>query len=174
MDECEFHLNPGLTRMWCRRGEQPRIPSAGQNRKVPVFGGLDAHTGKATIYLAERKRGVDFVAFLKLLLRRYAGRHVFVFLDNCSIHNSKLLQRFWADHRAELTPIWNAAYAPELNLIERYWGYLKTRATHNYFFGDEEHLRRAIREAVAAFNRSAKLRMELATLETGQSFREAA
>lgn len=160
--------------MWCRRGEPVQIPSAGQNRRVPVFGGLDALTGKLTAYLSERKRGVDFVAFLKLLLRRYRGRHVYVFLDNCSIHTSKLLQRFWADHEAELTPIWNAAYTPELNLIERYWGHLKATAIDNYFFGDEEHLRWAIRGAVTAFNRSGKLRMALATLETRQTIREAA
>ena len=160
--------------MWCRRGEQPKVPSAGQNRRVPVFGALDAHTGKATVYLAERKRGADFIVFLKLLLRRYRGRHVFVFLDNCSIHTSKLVQRFWADHRAELTPIWNAAYTPELNLIERYWGHLKATATDNYFFGDEEHLRAAIRAAITAFNRSGKLRMQLATLETRQTISKAA
>ncbi len=107
MDECEFHLNPGLTRMWCRRGEPVRVPSAGRNRRVPIFGALDAHTGKVTVLLAERKRAADFVAFLRLLLRRYRGRHLFVFLDNCSIHTSKLVQRFWADHRHEMTPIWS-------------------------------------------------------------------
>ena len=74
----------------------------------------------------------------------------------------------------ELTPIWNATYAPELNLIERYWGHLKATATDNYFFGDEQRLRQAIREAVTVFNRSGKLRMELATLEPRQTIRKAA
>lgn len=146
------------------------VPSAGRNRKVPVFGGLDAHTGKATVLLTQRKRSADFVAFLKLLLRRYRGRHLFVFLDNCSIHTSKALQRFWTDHKDELTPIWNAPYAPELNLIERYWGHLKAKAIHNYYFGDDEKLRMAIRQAVTAFNRSRRLRLELSV----HSIREAA
>ena len=173
LDECEFHLNPGLTRVWAKIGEQPLVPSAGQNRRVPVFGALDAYTGKATILVAEHKRSADFVAFLKLLLRRYPRQHVLVFLDNCSIHTAKVVRRFWADHEDRLTPIWNAPYAPELNLIERYWGHLKAKAIHNYFFGDVDRLRRAIRQAVTAFNRSRRLRLNLC-LESVRSLSEAA
>lgn len=149
------------------------MPSAGQNRKVPVFGALDAHTGKTTILLTEGRRSADFKAFLKLLLRRYRGRHLFVFLDNCSIHTSKTVQRFWADHKDRLTPIWNAPYTPELNLIERYWGHLKAKAIHNYYFEGVPQLRTAIREAVTCFNRSQRLRLRL-RLVSMQSIRKAA
>ncbi len=104
-------------------------------------------------------------------MKRYRGRHLFVFLDNCSIHTSKRVQRFWADHKEQLTPIWNAPYTPELNLIERYWGHLKAKAIHNDYFGDEASLRAAIRQAVAAFNRSHVLRLRL---ESAHSIRPAA
>lgn len=160
-DECEFHLNPGLSQQWSRVGEQPVVPSAGHNRRVPVFGGLDASTGVLTLHLAQGKRTADFVAFLKLLLARYAGRHVFLFLDNCSIHSARAAQRFFADHRSAITPIWNAPYTPELNLIERYWGHLKAKAIHNYYFETVENLETAIRQAVTAMNRSRSLRLHL-------------
>jgi transposase len=172
-DECEFHLNPGLARMWSPKGQQPTVPSAGQNRRVPVFGGLDARTGTMTFLVTKRKRGADFIEFVRLVLRRYAGRHVFLFLDNSSVHTSKAVRRFLADHRDRITPIWNATYAPQLNLIERYWGHLKAKALNNYFFGDVEALEAAVREAIHAFNRSRELRLHL-SLDALHTFREAA
>ena len=145
--------------MWGRVGRQPTVPSAGQNRRVPVFGALDGITGRMTISLTERKRSAEFIGFLRLLLTRYPGRHLFLFLDNVSIHRSKISTRFLADHRDRITPIWNAPYTPQLNHIERYWGHLKARATHNYFFGSVDHLKSAIRQAVIDLNRSKTLRM---------------
>jgi transposase len=96
-----------------------------------------------------------------MLFRRYAGRHVYLFLDNCSIHDSKLVRRFLADHQDRITLIWNATYCPELNLIERYWGHLKATATNNYLFGSAEALRQAVRQAVCLMNRSRTRRMKL-------------
>ena len=135
---------------------------------MPVFGGLDACTGRLHILLTERKRGADFIAFLTLLLRRYKGRHIFLFLDNCSIHHSKLVQRFLADHSNRITLIWNATYCPELNLIERYWGYLKSSAINNYLFESVTALRQAIRDAVTKMNRSKcrRLQINLGNLKT--------
>ncbi len=143
------------------RGKQPIIDSAGKNKRVPVFGGLDALSGRLHILATESKCGADFIAFLKLLFRRYAGRHIFLFLDNCSIHHSKLVRRFLADHLDQITLIWNATYCPELNLIERYWGYLKTSAINNYLFESVDALRHAVRDAVGRMNRSKTLRIEL-------------
>ena len=137
------------------------MPSAGQNKKVPVFGGLDAKTGRLHVCLTERKRGADFIEFLRMLFHRYIDRHIFLFVDNCSIHDSKLVRRFLADHEDRITLIWNATYCPELNLIERYWGYLKASATNNYLFQSVAALRQAIRDAVTRMNRSETTRMKL-------------
>ena len=140
--------------MWAPIGEPCTVPSAGQNRRVPIFGALDAISGKLIFLLTERKRSAEFIAFLRLLLATYRGKHLFLFLDNCSIHYSKAVRRFLADRGANLTIIWNAPYTPELNLIERYWGHLKAKALNNYFFGTVANLRQAICEAIRSLNRS--------------------
>jgi len=156
-----------------RIGRQTRIPSAGQNRKVPVFGALDPSNGRLTAGLLGGKNSACFILFLKRLLLMYPGKHIFLFLDNCSIHHAKAVMRFTADHSDRLTFIWNATYAPQLNLIERYWGHLKAKAIHNYFFETREKLERAIRDAVHAMNRSRKIKMSL-HLHTLNSLFEAA
>jgi len=81
--------------------------------------------------------------------------------------------RFLADHKRQITLIWNATYTPELNRIERYWGHLKAKAIHNYFFGTLENLKVAIREAIAVFNRSKSLNLKC-LVDMSYSLREVA
>ncbi len=159
--------------MWAPIGKQARIPSAGVNQRVAVFGALDAVSGRVLACTAQRKNASAFRDYLALLCARYKGRHIFLFLDNCSIHHAKVIERFLFDHKAQITVIWNAAYTPELNLIERYWGHLKAKAINNYFFGTQAALEQAVREAIIDLNRSQKLRMTV-HLEFLQTFRKTA
>jgi putative transposase len=146
------------------------VPSAGQNRRVPVFGALDAMTGEVTALVTAKKRSVEFLDFLRWVMEDlYADRdHVYLFLDNCSIHHTKAVQAYLEAHRGRLTVIWNATYAPNLNLIERFWGHLKRSAIHNYYFGTVENLEQAIMTAVDRLNRQKDhpFRLHLHTVET--------
>ena len=122
-----------------------------------------------------KKRSAEFLEFLAWVLDEiYPDRdHVFLFLDNCSIHHTKAVQRYMDQHRDRLTVIWNATYAPNLNLIERFWGHLKRAAIHNYYFETVENLEKAIMKAVDALNRNADHPLRL-NLQTVQSFLQAA
>ena len=113
------------------------------------------------MWVAPHKRADDFLGFLLHLIGRYQPRHLVLFLDNCSIHTAKRVQRVVADLKDRVTFIFNAPYTPELNLIERYWGHLKSKAINNYYFGTLEDLTAAIYEAVTALNRARRLRMIL-------------
>jgi transposase len=144
--------------MWGRIGTQPVVLAAGQDARLPVFGSLDALTGQLLTQTGDRKNSAGFLAHLQAILKAYPDQHVFLFLDNCSIHKAKCVQRFLADH-PRLRVIWNAAYTPELNLIERYWKHLKEKALHNYYFGSHAELKQAVRQAVRDLNRFKELRM---------------
>ena len=151
------------------------VPSAGQNRRVPVFGALDAISGEVSTLITNHKRSAEFLEFLQWLLDEiYADReHLYLFLDNCSIHHTKAVQAFVENCRHRLTLIWNATYAPNLNLIERFWGHLKCSAIHNYYFETVENLENAIMEAVDALNRDKDHPFRL-RLHTVQSLSRAA
>ena len=143
--------------MWILRGQRARIPSAGQNQRVAAFGALDHHTGQLSVMLSEKKTSYDFMCYLSWLLGKvYAGyEHVYLFMDNCSIHKTIALMRFYDNFRDRITPIWNAAYAPNLNDIERAWGILKRRSINNYYFGDVDCLSDAIVRAIKHYNDNA-------------------
>jgi len=63
--------------------------------------------------------------------------------------------------------IWNATYAPNLNLIERFWGHLKRSAIHNYYFETVRNPEKAIIKAVETLNRQKNhpLRLHLKTVQ---------
>jgi transposase len=145
------------------------VPSAGQNRRVPVFGALDAVTSEVTALLTPRKCGADFLDFLHFLLRRHYADYerVYLFLDNCSIHHTKAVRQFLDMQRPRVRVIWNAAYTPNLNLIERFWGHLKRFAIHNYYFQTVENLEDAIMRAIHNLNRQLDhpFRLQLKTVQ---------
>lgn len=145
------------------------VPSAGVNRKVPVFGALDAMTGELTALVTEKKRSSEFLDFLHWLVEDIYGdrEHIYLFLDNCSIHHTKAVQEYIDSHKDRLTMIWNATYAPNLNLIERFWGHLKRSAIHNYYFETVRNLEKAIIKAVKMLNcqKNHPLRLHLKTVQ---------
>jgi len=127
-------------------------------------------TGEVTTLITQRKRSAEFLMFLRWLLYDiYAGYdHLYLFLDNCSIHHTRAVETFIAENHHRLTVIWNATYAPNLNLIERFWGHLKRSAIHNYYFGTVANLENAVMKAVSALNRHKRHTFRL-HLKTGQS-----
>ena len=119
-------------------------------------------TGEVTTLIPQHKRSAEFLEFLRGLLDEIYAHydHLYLFLDNCSIHHTRTVEAFIAENRHRLTVIWNATYAPNLNLIERFWGHLKRSAIHNVYFETVENLESAIMQAVNCLNRNKTIRSD--------------
>lgn len=129
-DETHLETNPYLCRVWHRRGKQATVPAAGTNRRVTVFGSVEA-LGRARIELVRAAQdSAGFVRYLDLLEARHqaAQREIYLVLDNGSAHTSKVSVRALAARRDWLHVIWLAKYSPQLNPKEREWRYLKRDA----------------------------------------------
>ena len=148
----EIHRHPTLTRMWAPIGEQPEVPSPGQNKKKVVYGGVNYVTGRITYTVADTKSGWNFIAFLVVLLRAYAGRKIRLVCDNARFHDTKAVRAFLAEHADQLTIFWLPPYCPSLNLIERLWGHLKRTILANVLFRTIEDLVTAFRNGVTRIN----------------------
>ena len=157
VDEAEFHLNPGLVGMWTRRGCQPEVPSAGQNRKVAVFGGINATTGRMVWHLCARKNQLEFEQFLTTVLQGIRGKRIVVVLDNVAYHKTKAIRAFAEKHQARLEFVWLPPYSPSLNRIERVWKHIKSHYVYNEFFGDVLGLTRAVGNALEELNTNLRL-----------------
>jgi transposase len=145
----EIHRHPALTRMWAPLGQQPEIPAPGKNEKKVVYGGVDYKTGKLTYTISDSKCGGEFLAFLIVLVARYAGCKIRLVCDNGRFHTTKAVQAWLAEHRDQIEIYWLPPYSPSLNLIERLWGHIKRTILANVLYATLDDL-------VAAFENGAK------------------
>lgn len=136
-DESEAHSHPPLTKVWARVGEPARVPAAGNDEKVTVFGAWNFRTQRFSWHLCERKNSEEFLTFLRQLLEgKPPEKRYILVLDNAGYHRANKVQEFLEQHEGQIEPFWLPPYSPELNLIEYVWGYLKEHVTNNYFFGE--------------------------------------
>jgi transposase len=129
-DETHLETNPYLCRVWHRRGTQPCLPSAGTNRRVTVFGSVEA-LGRGRVEVVQaRQDSAGFVRYLEVLEQRHQAtrREVYLALDNGTAHTSRLSTEALAARREWLHVIWLAKYSPQLNPKEREWRTLKRDA----------------------------------------------
>ena len=158
-DECDLHLLAVLRAMWQRVGQQRPILTPGQNRKRGVFGALNLRTGEWQYALTERKRGVEFMAFLASLLAAYPQGPLYVIVDNASIHTSQAVRKWVARHpRLEL--VYLPTYSGHrFNPVEKVWWALKAHIAANRSFKTLAELDRAIQHFFAGFTGENALRL---------------
>jgi len=131
--------------MWAPVGKQPEVPAPGQNEKKVVYGGVDYKTGELTYTVADTKSGTEFLAFLVVLVARYAGRKILLVCDNGRFHTTKAVQAWLAGHRSQIEVFWLPPYSPSLNLIERLWGHIKRTILANVLYASLDQLVAAFR-----------------------------
>jgi transposase len=144
----EIHLLPPLTRKWSRVGNQPEVPAPGKNEKKVVYGAVDYTTGKLTYKVADTKCGAVFLAFLTMVLAKYAGRKIRMVCDNGRFHTTKAVLAFLEENKKRIEIYWLPPYCPDLNLIERLWGHLKRTVLANVLYKTLDDLVTAFRWGV--------------------------
>ncbi len=159
MDECDIHLLPVLRAMWMHKGQQVRVPTPGTNRKRSVFGALDLTSGRWLYQVYERKRDVEFPAFLEQLTGAYPNRPLLLVLDNASIHSAKSVADWIACH-----PLVELLFLPSYsghsqNPVEKVWWRLKDRVAANRLHGSIDALVTAVHEFFTSFTPDAALQL---------------
>jgi transposase len=151
-DEASFWLDGTLHQTWARIGEQPRVDTYGQRQTAHVFGAVHLNDAKFTYQFAERFTGDTFWCFLRLLVRRYNGRKVFLIIDNAPFHRLETRGVQWLRknrHRISLHRL--PPYSPELNPVEPIWKTTRKLATHNRFYQTTLERDTALRRAFQRF-----------------------
>jgi transposase len=150
-DECDVHLLAVLRARWQKVAQQVTIPTPGQNAKRGLFGGLNLRTGEWFYQLTDRKRGVEFIAFLTALWTAYPLGPIYVMVDNASIHTSKTVLKWLADH-PRLQLVYLPTYSGhQLNPVEKVWWALKGDIAADRCFKSLAELDRALIRYFANF-----------------------
>jgi putative transposase len=140
-DQSDIGLHPPIGAQWGERGVQDRVRSRGKNRKVHLFGALDAHTETLYAGFWARKNSDAFIEFLRALLKSVPRRTIHLVLDNYGVHKSRKTCQFLASKEARRIRItFLPTYSPWLNPIERTWRLIKGRAATNRWRDSIEQL----------------------------------
>jgi transposase len=140
-----------LRAMWMPKGRQVRIPTPGSNRKRTVFGGLDLVTGQWCYQVYERKRSIEFLAFLEHLICVCPGRPLVLVLDNASIHKAKVVQAWLTEHPQVQLLSLPSYSGHKHNPVEKIWWRLKDRIAANRLHGSIDVLVETVHEFFASF-----------------------
>lgn len=126
-DETHVETNPYLCRVWHKRGTQATLPAAGTNRRLTVFGSVEAFGRGRVEVLEARQTSAEFHSYLEALDTRHweSGREVYLVLDNGPCHRSHASRAALTARADWLHVVWLSRYSPELNQKEREWRSLK-------------------------------------------------
>lgn len=153
LDECDVHLMPVLRSMWMLRGrgQQTEVPTPGLNCKRSLFGALEWDTGRWVYEVTERKRSVEFIAFMEKLMLSYPDRPLMLVLDNATIHKSKAVMEWLREH-----PSVQLLYLPTYsghreNPVEKVWWRLKSQVAANRLHQDIDALVACVHQFFTSF-----------------------
>ena len=121
-----------------------------------LFAGFDTRTGKVYGMTAERKRQVEFIAFLEMLEREIDAQVtvIHVVLDNLRMHKGKQVQAWLAKHPRFVfhhPPV----HCSWMNQVEQWFSILQRKRRRIADFADQAALAERIAAFIAEWNRVA-------------------
>jgi transposase len=170
VDAAHFVFGAFLGYLWCCVRFWVKAPSGRQ--RLNVLAALNAISHELTTISNETYINATTVCeLLHALARRYAGKPITLVLDNARHQRCHLVQDVAADLHIEL--LFLPAYSPNLNLIERFWKFVKKQCLYSQFYADFPAFTTAILNCIKTAHKTHK--QELASLLTlnFQTFDEA-
>jgi transposase len=145
MDAAHFVFGPFLGYLWCLA--RHLVPTAPGRQRYNVLGAVDVIRGGLLSVVNETYINAETVCeMLAKMARANLGKKVTVFLDNARYqHCSRVIDEA-ASLGIEL--LFLPSYSPNLNLIERFWKYVKKSCLTNRSFIDFKQFRSAIDKCI--------------------------
>jgi putative transposase len=123
-----------LTRQWGLTGLRLTVPKQLEYQWVYGIGAVCPQTGDSVALVGPTADTWMMNQFLRELSKHVTRDvHVVMVMDGAAWHRSKSLEKF-----SNITMIILPPYSPELNPIERVWGYLKKHYLANHIYEDYE------------------------------------
>lgn len=155
--------NTRCTRAWCAVGKERPLPTVSGRERVNLNAALNAYD--PTQVLVDETDCVNAQStrrlYEKLLAAHPDKARIYVVCDNAGYYKNKELREWLADK--PLVQVFLPPYAPNLNLIERFWKFLRQKIINPCFYRTKGEFRTAV---LGFFNRLSEFGPELASLLT--------
>jgi transposase len=139
---------------WIRKGGRFELPSQDGRKRINLLGAYNPKEGEVVIRDYETLNQWAVIAFLKVLRKRNGEAKLHIICDNARYQHAKEVKKAAKELNVHL--IYLPGYSPNLNLIERYWGFLKKRILANRYYKTFE----LFRDAIRTFSRSKSKRLK--------------
>jgi transposase len=161
-DETHIRDYQALHATWNPVGKQKQIVTRGHHAKVSLFGAVNVLNGKLFCMESPSCNAETCLQFLQYVVNQHPKKHLVMIVDNARIHHAKMIQPFLKQNEERLTLWFLPPYAPNLNLLERIWKWLKESVIANRFHVSQKEIRTSILsflEHLASFPEKALQRM---------------
>lgn len=146
MDAAHFVFAPFLGLVWCFERLFVKAPSGRQ--RFNVLAALHATTREIlTVTNLTYITSETVCELLGLLARTHPGELITVVLDNARYQRCALVQSL--AQRLGIELLFLPAYSPNLNLLERFWKFVKKQCLYSKYYADSHSFQRAIMECIA-------------------------
>lgn len=123
-DEAAIALNPNSGKTWSKVGKTPIIRTTSKRGSVPVISAISP-TGKLYFTLPKKNiSAVEFIKFLKQILRQIPRKKIYMIVDNCRPHRAKKTSAFIVEN-PRISLHFLPSYSPDFNPDELTWARLK-------------------------------------------------
>jgi transposase len=131
VDAAHFVFGSFVCKLWCRTRQWVRAASGRQRHNV--LGALHAITKRVTTVVNDSYITAETVCtlFRKLRSQVDGSRKITVVLDNAKYQTCQLVRECAQDCQIELRFL--PTYSPNLNLIERFWKYVKKKCLYGRY-----------------------------------------
>jgi transposase len=154
MDAAHFVYAPFLASLWCFERLFVKAPSGRQ--RLDVLAALNAMTKEIfTVQNLTYVTAETVCELLRLLAGAHPGRAITIVLDNARYPKCALVQELVQSLGIEL--LYLPPYSPNLNLIERFWKWVKKSCLYLKYYATSADFQKAIQECIAKRTASIKL-----------------
>ncbi|MCX6706212.1 MAG: IS630 family transposase [Candidatus Woesebacteria bacterium] len=130
--------------------------------RLNLNGALNLKDKTAVVLEEKTINKLAVIKLLKKLDRLHPTGNIYLILDNASYHHAKIVTSWFSKHQ-RFKPIYLPPYSPNLNLIERLWGFFHRTVLWNHYF---ETVREFKQASLKFFKNLDLYQEELSTLLT--------
>jgi transposase len=143
MDEARFGQQGTTTRVWARKGSRPTVVKQTRYEWVYMYAAVEPATGASVALQAPHVNTGTMNVFLRMVSEELKpDEHAVLIMDQAGWHKSRQLAV-----PDNITVLYLPPYSPELNPVERLWGYVRSHHLSNRAYDGYAHLLAASAQA---------------------------
>lgn len=117
---------------WAPKNQKVVVEQTSGRQRLNIHGAIDLETGKTRMIEVTTVDAQSTIALLMAIAYMFPSKRlIHVFLDNAKYHHAHIVQEWLARPECRIKVHYIPSYCPHLDPIERLWGLMHKKVTHN-------------------------------------------